>query len=110
MTLKVTVTHANKGSAVAALVLQNGRPSMLTEGESMDFFVHPEAPLLVHEAEMPLDTLARIAELRAEVAQRAWAAYSVQAGGVSFDGKPLPSWEELGPNRQACWLAAVAAV
>lgn len=100
MTLKVTVTHANKGSAVAALVLQNGRPSVLTEGESMDFFVHPEAPLLVHEAEMPLDTLARIA----------WAAYSVQAGGVSFDGKPLPSWEELGPNRQACWLAAVAAV
>ena len=41
---------------------------------------------------------------------KAYAAYCVQAGGVTFDGKPLPTFEELGDERQACWIAAVDAI
>ena len=37
-----------------------------------------------------------------------WDAYAKQAGGVTFDGKPLPTWDELGDERQACWKAAAA--
>lgn len=34
-----------------------------------------------------------------------WDAYSIKAGGKTFDGKPLPTWEELGEDRQFCWHA-----
>ena len=37
-----------------------------------------------------------------------WDAYAKQAGGVTFDGKHLPTWDELGEERQACWKAAAA--
>ena len=39
-------------------------------------------------------------------AVKAYAAYCKQAGGLTFDGKPLPTFEELGEDRQACWMAA----
>ena len=45
-----------------------------------------------------------------EKAMKAYAAYRVQAGGVTFDGKPLPTFDELGEERQACWIAAVDAI
>jgi molecular chaperone GrpE (heat shock protein) len=38
--------------------------------------------------------------------RKMWDAYAKQAGGVTFDGKPLPTWDELGNDRQACWVAA----
>ena len=38
--------------------------------------------------------------------RKMWDAYAKQAGGVTFDGKPLPTWDELGEERQACWKAA----
>ena len=41
---------------------------------------------------------------------RAYTAYCAQAGGVTFDGNPLPTFEELGEDRQACWMAAVDAI
>jgi hypothetical protein len=41
-----------------------------------------------------------------EMERKMWDAYAKQAGGVTFDGKPLPTWEELGEDRQACWRAA----
>ena len=37
-----------------------------------------------------------------------WDAYAVQAGGKTFDGKPLPTWDELGEERQSCWIAAAS--
>ena len=40
------------------------------------------------------------------IAAKAYAAYCKQAGGETFDHKKLPTWDELGGNRQACWLAA----
>jgi hypothetical protein len=41
-----------------------------------------------------------------KLAKRMWGAYSIRAGGKTFDGKPLPNWDELGEDRQACWIAA----
>ena len=41
-----------------------------------------------------------------DVVKKMWAAYCKAAGGVTYDGKPLPTWEELGDNRQKCWIAA----
>ncbi len=41
---------------------------------------------------------------------KAYAAYCAQAGGLTFDGKPLPTFDELGEERQACWIAAVDAI
>ena len=44
-----------------------------------------------------------------ELAKIMWAAYSAKAGGKTFDGKPLPTWDELGEERQQCWAAAADA-
>ena len=41
---------------------------------------------------------------------KAYDAYCAQSGGVTFDGKPLPTFDELGEERQACWIAAVDAI
>lgn len=43
-----------------------------------------------------------------KTAKRMWDAYTFRAGGKTFDGKPLPSWEELGEDRQSCWTAAAS--
>ena len=44
-----------------------------------------------------------------ETAKLMWDAYAVRAGGKTFDGKPLPTWDGLGDERQYCW-AGVAEV
>ena len=44
-----------------------------------------------------------------QLARVMYAAYNLQAGGKTFDGKPLPTWKELGADRQGCWLAAAKA-
>lgn len=41
-----------------------------------------------------------------ELAKLMWAAYAKQANNLTFDGKPLPTWEQLGEDRQKCWIAA----
>jgi hypothetical protein len=84
-----------------------------------DDYVHP---LSINGQLMKKD--ARIAELEAELfalkfvrsemtsgllAKIMWDAYCIQAGGKTFDGKPLPTWDELGEERQGCWLAAADA-
>lgn len=38
-----------------------------------------------------------------------WGAYSAAANGVTYDGRPLPNWDNLGPDRQACWQAVADA-
>lgn len=45
-----------------------------------------------------------------QLAASAYAAYCKQAGGKTFDGKPLPAYEDLGSDRRACWVAAVQQV
>ena len=42
------------------------------------------------------------------IAKLMWDAYAIQAGGKTFDGKPLPTWGELGDDRQSCWVAAAS--
>jgi hypothetical protein len=42
------------------------------------------------------------------IAKLMWNAYAIQAGGKTFDGKPLPTWDELGDERQSCWIAAAS--
>ena len=42
------------------------------------------------------------------IAKLMWDAYAVQAGNKTFDGKPLPTWDELGEDRQSCWIAAAS--
>ncbi len=44
-----------------------------------------------------------------DLAKAMYAAYSKQAGGKTFDGKPLPTYEELGADRHLCWEAAAEA-
>lgn len=41
-----------------------------------------------------------------DIVKKMWAAYCEAADGVTYDGKPLPTWEELGEGRQKCWVAA----
>ena len=38
-----------------------------------------------------------------ETAKLMWDAYAVRAGSKTFDGKPLPTWDGLGDERQYCW-------
>ena len=42
------------------------------------------------------------------IAKLMWDAYAIQAGGKTFDGKPLPAWDELSKDRQSCWVAAAS--
>ena len=42
------------------------------------------------------------------IAKLMWDAYAFRAGGITFDGKPLPTWDELGEDRQSCWVAAAS--
>ena len=60
---------------------------------------------LAEKFEIPIDIKDPTAK-----AAKAYAAYCAQAGGVTFDGKPLPTFCELGEERQACWIAAVDSI
>ena len=42
------------------------------------------------------------------IAKLMWNAYAIRAGGKTFDGKPLPTWDELSEDRQSCWVAAAS--
>lgn len=41
-----------------------------------------------------------------DVARRAFAAYVADVGGVTYDGKPIPTWDALSSAVQSGWLAA----
>ena len=41
-----------------------------------------------------------------ELAGRMYAGYSVQAGGRTWDDKPMPTFDGTGPKVQANWLAS----
>jgi hypothetical protein len=44
------------------------------------------------------------------LAQIAFEAYGNYTEGVTFDGRPIPPWEELGDSIRAAWEAAAEAV
>lgn len=70
----------------------------------VQFLIHGEQSLTIEETG---DFIENTIDAKAK---RAWDAYCAQAGGVTFDGNPLPTWIELGADRQECWRAAVQAV
>jgi hypothetical protein len=109
MTLRITIAHGSPGYPAVAHVSASGGYSAqdLRDGNGpADRWIHSGACALVHELQ-PDETVDQ-AESRALT--RMWAAYAHQAGGKTFDGKPLPTWEELGEERQACWRAALRAL
>lgn len=57
----------------------------------------------------PYERPHEVAGAETVLAEDAYAAYCFAAGGVTFDGKPLPTFDQLGADRQACWRAAVTA-
>ena len=44
-----------------------------------------------------------------DAAKAAWNAYYEAGGGKTYNGKPLPTWQELGYKKQAAWMAAARA-
>lgn len=44
------------------------------------------------------------------IAQGGYHAYSKAGGHVTFDGKPMPVWQALSGDRQACWSAAASCI
>lgn len=55
---------------------------------------------------IPVDEQAATATERA---QRAYAAYGHATGGLTFDGRPMPAWDDLGETIQQAWTAAAQA-
>lgn len=41
-------------------------------------------------------------------AQATYEAYGKNVGGTTWDGKPIPSWEEIQPRQRNGWRAACA--
>jgi len=39
-----------------------------------------------------------------QTAKRMWDAYATRLGGKNYKGEPLPSWDDLGDERQYCWI------
>lgn len=42
--------------------------------------------------------------------ETAFDAYNEAKGGVTYDGKPIPTWDKLTPDVRAAWEAAGVAV
>lgn len=109
MTLKIAIAHASLGYAALAHVAASGGygAQEAKDGAApVERYIHSGASAVVHELQ-PGETVEQ-AEDRALA--RMWGAYCHTAGGKTFDGKPLPTWAELGDERQACWRAALRAI
>lgn len=44
-----------------------------------------------------------------QLAQAAYRAYGDHTGGVTYNGRPMPAWDGLGPTIQGAWIAAAGA-
>lgn len=42
--------------------------------------------------------------------REAYTAYAMSVGGKAYDGRPLPTWEELSEQRRNGWAAAAQRV
>ncbi len=45
-----------------------------------------------------------------DVGRKAYDAYVKEVGGTTYDGKPIPKWEEIQPRQRNGWRAAAMAV
>lgn len=48
-------------------------------------------------------------QYHARMAERMFDAYNREAGGKTWDGKPIPPWSEVGDRVRNNWLAAAIA-
>lgn len=51
-----------------------------------------------------------MSDVREEQGKLAWDTYKEAVGGVSFEDKPLPDWDDLGERQREGWRAAAEAV
>jgi hypothetical protein len=93
--MTTTVFVAITGNKVVSVECPQGK-RQLQPGQHCSFTIHGEQSVSVKEIGGFI-----MAHIKA---QALWAAYSAEAGGQTFDGKPLPTWEELGEDRQRCWV------
>jgi hypothetical protein len=109
MTLKINIAHATPGYSAAAVIAGDAHApgTTLYDSCSAETYIHSGKSAVVHEVQSENDSIEQ-AEERA--LQRMWNGYSEAAGGKTFDGKDLPTWDELGEERQACWRAALRAL
>jgi hypothetical protein len=47
-----------------------------------------------------------IQPVRLALAQAAYAAYGDHTGGLNYQGRTMPAWDNLGPTIQGAWVAA----
>lgn len=108
MTLRIDIKHGSVGYPAIAHIAAGSYGAMeAKDGQpAVERWIHSGASAVVHELQ-PGETVDG-AEDRALA--RMWGAYSYKAGGKTFDGKDLPTWAELGEERQACWRAALRAI
>lgn len=107
MSIIVNFKHTHDGMAERIAVVARGEPAAdLAGGQETQRCVYGSRSAVVHE--MLVGETLETAENRA--LQRMWSAYCEQGGGKTFDGKPLPTWDELGAERQECWRAALKAI
>lgn len=104
MTLSIKLTN-DSTAPVAPLALVNGT-LVLAKGEFHRAVFSAEKSLVVHPVQR--GETAQTAEDR--VLKRMFDAYSIQAGGKTHDGKPIPTWDEIGADVQARWRAALQAI
>ena len=106
--MKIEIRHANPGYPATAHVAASGGYAAVqaADGQTVERCIHGSASAVVHELQAGESVEA--AEDRALA--RMWQGYCYAAGGKTFDGKPLPTWAELGDERQACWRAALRAI
>ena len=100
MTTSVFI-HVMGNKAVQVLNSGSETRKLLPGKAPVQLLIHGDQKLTISEVGDFLDSSPQ------GLAKQAWQAYSVQAGGVTFDGKPLPAWDDLGEDRQKCWVAAV---
>ncbi len=112
MTTSVSISFSGNFPVVAELRERNGGVSSSqvrpAPSGGFSFGIHAGQSISIREVHEG-DAQAPGTGSLEDKARRMWAAYSEKAGGKTFDGKPLPTWAELGEERQGCWLAAAAA-
>jgi hypothetical protein len=107
MSILVDFHHTHPGMAQSIAVVAKGEPAAIVAGgEKATRCVYYARGAVVHE----LDVGQTVEQAEDRALVRMWDAYAAQAGGKTFDGKPLPTWAELGEERQACWKAALHAI
>lgn len=107
MSILVNFKHTHPGMPERIAVVAKGEPAAeLKGGDDATRCVYYARSAVVHE----LDASETLADAEDRALRRMWDAYAAQGGGKTFDGKPLPTWDELGDERQACWRAALQAI